>query len=557
MPNEKNNKVTLTTFWEETNNSYWRSCKFVLKNLGNTILINPRIEFTISPEAIYQKNTGFDFTRNGNMIVGYLEDYLNILQPKEKIIFNIDVSFPEGTLKHLLPTNFKVNYIDAVESTIDPEPPVKDTEAPSIPEGIELIKAGTTSIEVKWSPSTDNVGVKGYTIIYNYDGVDVELFVKVNKNFVTLENLKPNTKCALQISAFDEAGNESDFSYPPFEVETKAEYLVEKQNFTSGVYFDSGVYPTFDFLEYSELTSLKSLTNGFAVGVIVKGKAKLAFASKLVIYDSIKGKRVSGLVSDGEYLIEDTKRLQEQGKEINFFIGGPIGLPIEAITDNILIIVKEYNDAIQAYNFKSIEFEGGFLANSKVLKQHIKAIKQVAEDNPGLKITYTLPVYINGLNYPGKEFIKILKENEIGPKKITQSSFNLMIVALRENNTIFDNYIGSSNSGSKQIAEIYEIEDANPFIKLCPIFGKNNNGKIYNLATHIQFLEYAKAKGYAGINGWSANKDMSAAAEIGLPNHIYGDFGRITSKFDQYQSNELKTPEVKALGGINTQYDAA
>ena len=47
-----------------------------------------------------------------------------------------------------------------------------DTEAPSIPNGIQTQKVTANSIELTWNTSTDNVGVKGYQIFRNGEMID-------------------------------------------------------------------------------------------------------------------------------------------------------------------------------------------------------------------------------------------------------------------------------------------------------------------------------------------------------------------------------------------------
>lgn len=65
---------------------------------------------------------------------------------------------------------------------------------------------GQSDIKLQWDPSTDNVGVAGYNI-----WVDAEYYGTTSDTFFIFENMEPGLY-ALSVSAFDEAGNESEQS---------------------------------------------------------------------------------------------------------------------------------------------------------------------------------------------------------------------------------------------------------------------------------------------------------------------------------------------------------
>lgn len=79
-----------------------------------------------------------------------------------------------------------------------------DSEAPSIPVGLQGSAASTTRIDLQWSPSTDNVAVTGYEI--KRDGVLVAS--TPNTNFSDT-GLSANTSYNYAVAARDAAGNVS------------------------------------------------------------------------------------------------------------------------------------------------------------------------------------------------------------------------------------------------------------------------------------------------------------------------------------------------------------
>ncbi|PED40603.1 lytic polysaccharide monooxygenase [Bacillus cereus] len=91
----------------------------------------------------------------------------------------------------------------------------EDTEAPTIPTNLKAT-AGITKVNLKWTASTDNVGVSHYNIYRNGEKLP-ETTSELNFEDV---NLQANTEYTYQVTAVDMAGNESEKS-APIKVKTK------------------------------------------------------------------------------------------------------------------------------------------------------------------------------------------------------------------------------------------------------------------------------------------------------------------------------------------------
>jgi chitodextrinase len=83
-------------------------------------------------------------------------------------------------------------------------PPSVDTSPPSVPTGLVVVSASTTSVTLGWNPSSDNVGVSGYGV---YNGV-VRVGVTTARTY-TVSALKCGTPYGLGVDAYDAAGNRS------------------------------------------------------------------------------------------------------------------------------------------------------------------------------------------------------------------------------------------------------------------------------------------------------------------------------------------------------------
>ncbi|PEC87898.1 hypothetical protein COJ87_29240 [Bacillus cereus] len=88
-----------------------------------------------------------------------------------------------------------------VNQIVNPKP---DTEAPTQPQGLYASNLTSNSVELKWNPSTDNVGVKEYQVLR-----DGQLIQTVQGTTFTDQNLTVKKEYKYAVKAVDAAGNTS------------------------------------------------------------------------------------------------------------------------------------------------------------------------------------------------------------------------------------------------------------------------------------------------------------------------------------------------------------
>ncbi|CAA0194729.1 endonuclease [Tenacibaculum maritimum] len=79
-----------------------------------------------------------------------------------------------------------------------------DTEAPTVPANVVVSNETTSSIDVSWDPSTDNVGVTGYEVF-----LDGNLIKTTPNTTMSITDLTPNTTYGVTIVAKDLINNKS------------------------------------------------------------------------------------------------------------------------------------------------------------------------------------------------------------------------------------------------------------------------------------------------------------------------------------------------------------
>ncbi|AZJ24290.1 hypothetical protein CT694_32885 (plasmid) [Bacillus wiedmannii bv. thuringiensis] len=132
--------------------------------------------------------------------VGDFIEFTHLEGAGRAIITNMEKNIQESF-------GFKVVYeitkegLKKVDKIINPKP---DTEAPTQPQGLYASNVASNSVELKWNPSTDNVGVKEYQVLR-----DGQLIQTVQGTTFTDQNLTANKEYKYAVKAVDAAGNTS------------------------------------------------------------------------------------------------------------------------------------------------------------------------------------------------------------------------------------------------------------------------------------------------------------------------------------------------------------
>ncbi|MEQ4300846.1 cellulose binding domain-containing protein [Plantactinospora sp. B6F1] len=83
----------------------------------------------------------------------------------------------------------------------------EDTEPPSAPGAITVVSATGTSVELTWTPSSDNVGVLEYHVSQIF--TDVAMLHRTTTNSIVLTGMLPSRTYTFAVWAVDAAGNRS------------------------------------------------------------------------------------------------------------------------------------------------------------------------------------------------------------------------------------------------------------------------------------------------------------------------------------------------------------
>jgi Fibronectin type III domain len=235
---------------------------------------------------------------------------------------------------------------------------------------------------------------------------------------------------------------------------------------------------------------------------------------------------------------------------------GKIEPLIETTTSDVATIVAFYQSKITSFNLEHINFVLGidFLSQNNPVQNHIAAIIQILQNNPTLKLAYTLPVdamefdgiAATGLDSTtGVSFLTNLFASGVIPSLINARATD-DYPTLPDNDLLqtIKASIESTASGGQydvglkaQLKSIYGLTtDAQAYsmIGVCPVFGQNLNGAVFSVINETGLIASATLNGMGNLNGEDVTTDMNLLPAIGLP----FAFSQLLSGFIGLATNE-------------------
>ncbi|MGK3204660.1 glycosyl hydrolase family 18 protein [Amycolatopsis sp. MEPSY49] len=168
-------------------------------------------------------------------------------------------------------------------------------------------------------------------------------------------------------------------------------------------------------------------------------------------------------------------KIRNGGGDVKISFGGASGIELAQACSTSAQVAAEYDAVVKAYGLKYADFdiEGAAIADPTTIARRSQALKTLQNNNPGLKISLTLPVLPTGLTADGLNVVKSAKD----------AGVNLDLV----NVMAMDYYQGAGDQGAKaisaakatqaQLKSLYGLSDAAAWKKVgvTPMIGVNDS----------------------------------------------------------------------------------
>ena len=240
------------------------------------------------------------------------------------------------------------------------------------------------------------------------------------------------------------------------------------------------------------------------------------------------------------FYAEQIAAIRARGGDVIMSFGGEGGKEIALVETNLETLVAKYQSVIDRYHFTWLDFdiEGGALEkHPEASERRNAAIAKLQAKNPGLIISYTLPVDPNGISVASQRLLADAKA-----KGVKIYSANVMVMdfgpRFSAGKKMSDVSIASALKAHEQCLKI----DPAILIGLTPDIGQNDvRSEVFSLADATALIAWGKAQPWVGsVSFWCSNRDKAGKRHSdtgsGIPQKPW-DFTKIFQTFTATRAN--------------------
>ena len=249
--------------------------------------------------------------------------------------------------------------------------------------------------------------------------------------------------------------------------------------------------------------------NSFSVTNCFEETGQKYFTLAFVISDSDGQPAWDGsqeLRTSTRYYLDQIQELRAHGGDILISFGGEAGVELAIKTSDAIDLEAKYQSVINQYGLTWMDFdiEGKALSKVEANQRRNSVLKQLQIKNPGLKISFTVPVNPVGLENESVVMIKDAFE-----KGVAVESVNIMTMDFGTNisrgQKMGELAVMAANGTRRQLDAI----GARIKIGLTPMIGRNDvKAEVFTLEDARTLMDFArKTPWIRSVSFWSVNRD--------------------------------------------------
>lgn len=214
-------------------------------------------------------------------------------------------------------------------------------------------------------------------------------------------------------------------------------------------------------------------------------------------------------------IASDISGLRAAGGDVRVSFGGEAGTELAADCSSASTLAAAYQSVIKQYSLKQIDFdiEGAAIAATSAINLRDEAIATLEQEDPGLQVSYTLPVLPTGLTAQGVALLQNAKADGANIAAVNVmamdygSSFPGDMATLAEQ---------AATATMQQVQSVWtSLSTAQAYAKIAvtPMIGVNDAGtsETFTTADAGTLASWAKANGLAWLAMWSATRDSECS----------------------------------------------
>ena len=208
------------------------------------------------------------------------------------------------------------------------------------------------------------------------------------------------------------------------------------------------------------------------------------------------------------YYTSQINTVRAGGGDVMAVFGGASGSDLATTCTTVSSLQTAIQSVINQYRLKWIDMniEGGLVADTASLDRRNKVLAALQTANPGLKVSYTLPVMQSGLLQTALDLLNNAKANGVRIDYVNIMTMNYGPSSIDMGQAA----ITAATNTHNQLVGL----GITTLIGITPMNGQNNTvGEVFSLANADAVVAFAKANSYVGwLSFWSLGRDNGGCA---------------------------------------------
>ena len=379
-------------------------------------------------------------------------------------------------------------------------------DVPTVPTGLAAAGTSSSATTLTWNASSvpGNGVVTGYAIFENGRQI-----ASVAGTIYTAANLAADTTYMFAVAALDAAGSSAETS--PISVHTAP------SSSTGPVTPGS---PAREFSPYIDMAmpadanlsaiATASGIHNFTLAFVLSSGSGIGWQGAGTIGDDT--------LANGTTILSQVQAIQAAGGDVTISFGGAAGQEAALTATSAASLQAEYQSVIDRYHVHSLDFdiEGAAVQDQRSITLRDQALVGLKAANPGLTISYTLPVLPTGLTADGLNVLASAKHDGL---KVDVVNIMAMDYGASVDNggQMGVDAINAAIATEKQISGLGLTSK----IGVTPMIGVNDiSSEVFTLADAQALVNYAQTDAnIARLAMWSVARDNgnSAGAHYASP----------------------------------------
>jgi hypothetical protein len=266
-------------------------------------------------------------------------------------------------------------------------------------------------------------------------------------------------------------------------------------------YFDVGLAPNVEFTRLADESGIRHIVLAF---IVDGGGCAASWAGYGPLGSAM-----------AEKIRSEVAALRAHGVEVVISFGGAINHELAITCADDAALDAQYQAVIDAYRPSGIDFdiEGSAQSDAAANDRRSRVLRALQERNPGLQISYTIPVALSGLTERGLAIVG----NALS-RGVRLSRLNLMTMYFGDEGrprTMSENAIQAMSNATRQLSELQPSSAGISVpggLGITPVIGANLlSGETFTVDDAHEVRAWANQQRLASLSFWSLNRDRPCA----------------------------------------------